>query len=163
MEQLWLKNLATSELNGSKWIIREEFDHSAAVTSFLFATLEQLFKGISEAATTYNRYKTHNRMLRAIALKEEKSTQLSGFILMIGKQQLQVFMDKRGLVIQRIIVSGYKSSKQEIGIITPRIDQFGGCDLKIGEATVTTAEIIRKMLVSIHSMTFTYGKEDEEG
>ncbi len=150
MDRQWVKILAQSQLQEGHW----KLSNPAAARDLSRHTLQrivgQLFGTMKEGIAVFNEYTKQEKKLSLFPIYSKDKESMHGFVLVVGRLQLQLIQNQNSLEILLTRLQGYQQSSVPLHRLDAHCDPFGGINwIMDGKSIMTEEMIVKQMLHDI--------------
>ena len=147
MDRQWIKILAQSYLDQGQWRPRElsaPREHSQKQLSF---TIARLFQELKEAVLVFNEHAKKEKKLSIFPVLQKTQEKMSGFVLVIGRIQLNVQQTESRLEMTLTRLQGFHQKTDSLHSCEAQVDPFGGISWIMDRKSIMTEDMLVKQLL----------------
>jgi hypothetical protein len=150
MDRQWVKILAQSKLQDGQW----KLANPAAARDLSRHTIQkivgQIFSHTKEAVAVFNEYSKQEKKLSLFPIFSKDKETMHGFVLVVGRLQLQLLQNQHSLDILLTRLQGYQQNTVPLHRLEAHCDPFGGINwIMDGKSIMTEDMIVKQMLHDI--------------
>ncbi len=147
MDKQWVKILAQSQLNEGQWKLSNPAAARDLSRHHLHKTVSQLFAEMKEAVAVFNEYSKQEKKLSLFPIYSKDKESMHGFVLVVGRLQVQLSQNQSSLDIVLTRLQGYQQSSHALHRLDAHCDPFGGISWIMDGKSIMTEEMIVKQLL----------------
>lgn len=147
MDRQWIKILAESQLQDGQWKPNNPAaarDHSRHL---LQRTVVLLFQEMKEATLIFNEHSRRDKKLSIFPVYSKDKESMSGFVLVVGRLQLQLVQTENTLEVLLSRLQGFHQTSVKLHELSAHVDPFGGISWIMDENSIMTEDMIVKQLL----------------
>ncbi len=147
MDRQWVKILTQASLEDGAWKLGNPaaaHEHSRAT---LQKTVTLLFQNTKEAVAIFNDNSRKDKKLSLFPVYTKGRETMAGFVLVLGRLQLQLMQTDLSLEIHLSRLQGFHQSNELLHRFDPHCDPFGGISWIMDQKSIMTDEMIVKQLL----------------
>lgn len=146
----WLRHLAEASYTGGQWRLKDPAEVRRLAAARIEDAVNGLYELALEACEILNEYARGKRVARALPMAprdEEGIGRVAGFMLLMGKCQINVELRKGGLDVTLVTVEGFTRKPRRLYRLSAHADTFGSVVWSADNALLMTDELIMKRLL----------------
>ncbi|MCX6131254.1 MAG: hypothetical protein NTX25_19615 [Proteobacteria bacterium] len=147
MDRQWVKILAQASLEDGAW----KLSNPAAAREHSRSTLQKivglLFHDTKDAVAVFNDSSRKEKKLSLFPIYAKSRETMSGFVLVLGRTQLQLAQADMSLEIHMSRLQGFQQNSRLLHQLDPHCDPFGGISWIMDQKSIMTEDMIVKQLL----------------
>ncbi len=147
MDRQWVKILAQASVEEGAWKLGNPAAAHEHSRSTLQKTVTHLFQDTKEAVAVFNDHSRKDKKLSLFPVYAKARETMTGFVVVLGRLQLQLTQTDLSLEIQLSRLQGFQQSNQLLHRFDPHCDPFGGISWIMDQKSIMTDEMIVKQLL----------------
>lgn len=147
MDRQWVKILAQSQLDAGHWKLSNPTAARDLSRQLLQRTVVQIFQEMKEAVTIFNEHSRQEKKLHLFPVYGKEREQMSGFVLVVGRLQLQLSQDQQSLDVSLARLQGFHQISTPLHRLDAHCDPFGGISWIMDEKSIMTEGMLVKQLL----------------
>ncbi len=147
MDKQWVKILAQSHLESGHWKLTNPTAARDLSRTHLQRTVVHLFHEMKEALTIFNKHSRQEKKIHLFPVYAKDKEQMSGFVLVVGRLQLQLTQDQLSLEASLARLQGFQQTSERLHSLEAHCDPFGGISWIMDEKSIMTEDMIVKQLL----------------
>ena len=150
MDKQWVKILAESRLENGEWKQNNPATPREHGRNQILRTAGELFQDIKDALIIINEHSRKDKKMTAFPMYDKDQESVTGFILVLGRLQLQVMQHQAHISVSVARMHGYQQELETIHQFEAHCDPFGGISWIMDQKSIMTKDMMVKQL--LHDM-----------
>jgi hypothetical protein len=147
MDRQWVKILAQSQLEAEGWRLHNPAAAREHSRHLLQKTVTLLFQEMKEAVAVFNEYCRQDKKMSMFPVFNKEREAMHGFVLVIGRLQLQLVQNHTSLDIVLSRLHGFHQTNQCLHHLEAHCDPFGGISWIMDEKSIMTEDMLVKQML----------------
>ena len=147
MDKQWVKILAESRLEDGEWVQSNPLMPREHGREEILRTISDLQNELREAIQVFNDYAKKDKKLSLFPLNERESGAVNGFVVVVGRLQLQVTQFQAHINVQISRMQGYQQRTEMLHQLEASCDPFGGISWIMDRKSIMTKDMLVKQLL----------------
>ncbi len=147
MDKQWVKILAESRLQDGEWVQSNPLMPREHGREEILRTITDLGSEMREAIQVFNDYAKKDKKLSMFPLHAKDSGAVNGFVVVVGRLQLQVVQFQAHINVQISRMQGYQQRTEMLHQLEANCDPFGGISWIMDRKSIMTKDMIVKQLL----------------
>jgi hypothetical protein len=147
MDRQWVKILAQATLRDGVWKLANPAAAQNLSRTSIEKTVTLLFRETQDAIVTFNENSRSDKKMSLFPVYAKGKETMTGFVMILGRQQIQLIQTDMSLEIQLSRLQGFHQSNELIHRFDPHRDPFGGISWIMDQKSIMTEDMIVKLLL----------------
>ncbi len=147
MDKQWVKVLAESRLQDGEWVQANPATPREHGRDQILRTISDLASEIRDAIQVFNDYAKKDKKLSMFPLQAQDNGAVNGFVIVVGRLQLQVVQFQAHINVQISRMQGYQQRSEMLHQLEANCDPFGGISWIMDRKSIMTKDMIVKQLL----------------
>ncbi len=147
MDKQWVKILAESRLEAGEWVQSDPQMPRAHGREQILRTVSDLQNDLREAVLIFNDHARHDKKMSIFPLHSQNSDVLTGFVVIVGRLQLQVAQHQAHINVSISRMQGFQQRTEMLHQLEANCDPFGGISWNMDQKSIMTKDMLVKQLL----------------
>lgn len=147
MDKQWVKILAESRLQDGEWVQSNPLTPREHGREQILRTIQDLHIDLREAIQVFNDHAKKDKRLATFPLHQKSSDIMNGFVIVVGRLQLQVVQHQAHMRVQMSRMQGFQQQSETLHQLEANCDPFGGISWIMDQKSIMTKDMIVKQLL----------------
>lgn len=147
MDKQWVKNLAESRLENGQWVPPNPAAPRDYGRNQVQKAVSEIFQDVRDAAQVFNDHSRKEKKMSVFPVYAKDQEQMNGFVLVIGRLQLQLAQNQLRLEASVTRLQGFHQRTDRLHELEAHCDPFGGISWIMDRKSIMTKEMIVKQLL----------------
>ncbi len=147
MDKQWVKILAESRLQDGEWVQSNPLMPREHGRDEILRTVADLQTEMREALYVFNEAAKREKKISMFPLTHKETGVLNGFVMVVGRLQLQVIQHQAHINVQISRMNGYQQRTEMLHQLEASCDPFGGISWIMDQKSIMTKDMIVKQLL----------------
>lgn len=147
MDKQWVKILAESRLQDGEWVQSNPLTPREHGRDQILRTIYDLQEDLREAIQIFNEHAKKDKKMAMFPLHGKDSETLTGFVVVVGRLQLQVIQHQAHINVQISRMQGFQQRSEMLHQLEANCDPFGGISWIMDRKSIMTKDMIVKQLL----------------
>lgn len=147
MDKQWVKILAESRLQDGEWIQQNPLTPREHGREQILRTIIDLQNDLREAIQIVNDHAKKDKKISLFPLHDKDQDTLNGFVIVVGRLQLQVVQHQAHINVQVSRMQGFQQRTEMLHQLEASCDPFGGISWIMDRKSIMTKDMLVKQLL----------------
>lgn len=147
MDRQWVKILAQASLEEGAWRLNNPAAAHELSRLSLQKVVSLLYQATKDAVATFNEFCRKDKKLSVFPIYIKGRETMAGFVLVLGRLQLQLMQSDLSLEIHLSRLQGFQQTNEVLHQLDPHCDPFGGISWIMDQKSIMTEDMIVKQLL----------------
>ena len=147
MDKQWVKILAESRLENGQWKPSNPNVPREHGRNTILKTIGDLNNDLRDAIQVFNDHAKKDKKISLFPIHGKDQEHLSGFVVVVGRLQLQVLQHQAQINVQISRMQGFQQRSEILHQLEARCDPFGGISWIMDQKSIMTKDMLVKQLL----------------
>ncbi|MBC7658491.1 MAG: hypothetical protein H7249_02155 [Chitinophagaceae bacterium] len=147
MDKQWVKILAESRLEDGQWKQTNPNVPREVGRSSILKTIAELNMELRDAIQVFNDHCKKEKKMSIFPIHGKDNETLSGFVVVVGRLQLQVLQHQAQINVQISRMQGFQQRSEILHTLEAHCDPFGGISWIMDQKSIMTKDMLVKQLL----------------
>jgi hypothetical protein len=147
MDKQWVKILADSRLEDGQWKQSNPAAPRDLGRNSILKTIGELNSDLRDAIQIFNDHAKKEKKMSIFPIHGKEQEVLSGFVVVVGRLQLQVLQHQAQINVQISRMQGFQQRTEVLHQLEAHCDPFGGISWIMDQKSIMTKDMLVKQLL----------------
>jgi len=147
MDKQWVKILADSRLEEGQWVQTNPTAPRDHGRTQILKTIGELNADLRDAIQVFNDHAKKEKKMSIFPIHGQDKEVLSGFVVVVGRLQLQVLQHQAHINVQISRMQGFQQRTEILHQLEASCDPFGGISWIMDQKSIMTKDMLVKQLL----------------